>query len=55
MFLCKRGRPNVGLDVSFLSTRTGKSIEQDYDKLVRLLSFILTARNVSRSVTIVEL
>ena len=41
MFLCKRGRPDVELGVSFLSTRTSESTEQDCNKLIKLLSFII--------------
>ena len=45
MFLCKRGQPDVELSIIFLSARTSKSAEHDYNKLIRLLSFIVTNRN----------
>ena len=39
MFLCKRARPDVEPAVSFLSTRTTRSDENDWGKLVRTLDF----------------
>ena len=45
MFLCKRTRPNVEPAVSFLSTRTTKSDENDCDKLVRTLGVLKETRD----------
>ena len=45
MFLCKRGRPDVELRVSFISARTSVSAEQDFNNLVKLLSFIVTTKD----------
>ena len=54
MFLCKRGRPDVELGVSFLSTRISESTEQDYNKLIKLLSFIVTTRNDALCLEVVD-
>ena len=45
MFLCKRGQPDVEAEVGFLSTCTSVSTQQDWNKLVQLLSFIFAMRN----------
>ena len=45
MFLCKRARPDVEPAVSFLSTRTTKSDETDWGKLVRTLGFLKGTRD----------
>ena len=47
MFLYKRVRLDVELGVSFMSARTSKPTDQDCNKLVKLLSFIATARDDS--------
>ena len=44
MFLCKRARPDVEPAVSFLSTRTTRSDENDWGKLVRTLGFLKGTR-----------
>ena len=45
VFLCKRGGLDVELGVSFLSARKNESAEQDHNELIKLISFIVTARN----------
>ena len=45
MFLCKRARPDIEPGVSFLSTRTTKSDESDWVKLVRVLEFLKNTIN----------
>ena len=45
IFLCKRARPDVEPAVSFLSTRTTKSDETDWGKLVRTLGFLKGTRD----------
>lgn len=40
MFLCKRGRPDIGLAICFLSSRVTKPTENDWNKLVRVLGFL---------------
>ena len=42
MFVSKRARQDISPGVSFLSTRTSKSTEQDWKKLTRLMSFMKT-------------
>ena len=39
LYVCKRSRPNIEQVVSFLCTRVAKSDEEDWKKLIRLLSF----------------
>ena len=45
IFLCKRARPEIEPVVSFLSTRTTKSDENDQGKLVRTLGFLKGTRD----------
>ena len=45
MFSCKRGRPDVELRASFLSTIFSEYVEQYCNKLLRLLSLIVTTRD----------
>ena len=40
LFLTKRGRPDVMPTVSFLCTRVKESTKQDWDKLVRMVTFL---------------
>ena len=40
MFLVKRARPDILVGIGFLSTRVLKSNEEDWKKLVRLLSYL---------------
>jgi hypothetical protein len=40
MFVCKRGCPDIGTAVAFLSTRVQKSTQDDWFKLVRLMKFL---------------
>ncbi len=40
MFLCKRARQDIQPAVTFLASRTGESTEQDWTKLLRMLSFL---------------
>jgi len=45
MFLCKRGRPDIQPAIAFLSTRVNRATEEDWKKLVRLMSFLKTTEN----------
>lgn len=45
VFLCKRGRPDIEVAVSFLSGRVNFATEQDRNKLCRLMNFLVTATN----------
>ena len=40
MFLCKRARPDIEPAVSFLATRTASPNEDDWNKLLKVLSFL---------------
>ena len=40
MFLCKRGRPDIGIAICFLASRVTKPNENDWNKLVRVLGFL---------------
>lgn len=40
MFLCKRGRPDIELAVSFFATRVQAPTENDWGKLIRLMGFL---------------
>jgi hypothetical protein len=40
MFLCKRGRPDIGLAICFLSSRVTKPNEGDWNKLLRVMGFL---------------
>ena len=42
MFVCKRSRQDIQPAIAFLSTRVQRPTEQDYQKLVRLMSFLKT-------------
>ena len=44
MFLCKRGRPDIELVVSYLSTRLSKPDKSDWLKLLRMLGFLKGTR-----------
>ena len=40
MFLCKRARPDIEPDICFLSSRTSKPDESDWQKSIRTLEFL---------------
>ena len=40
MFLCKRARPDMEPGICFLSSRTSKSDENDWQKLIKILEFL---------------
>ena len=40
MFLCKRGRPDIQPAIEFLSTRCQDPNENDWNKLIRLMSYL---------------
>ena len=42
MFLCKRGRSDVEVGISFLSGRVREPTEQDFRKLSRIINFLVT-------------
>ena len=44
MFLCKRGRPDVNPGIGFLSSRVKKPLEQDWNKLLKVLGFLKGTR-----------
>ena len=39
MYICKRSRPDLDTVVAFLCTRVAKSDEEDWKKLLRVLSY----------------
>ena len=45
MFVSKQARQDIQPGVAFLATRTGCSTEQDWNKLVRILSFLKKTQN----------
>jgi len=46
MFLCKRARPDIGPGICFLSSRTSKPDESDWQKLIRILEFLKGTKDV---------
>ena len=46
MFLAKRGHPNILTGISFLSTRVQNPKAEDWDKLVRILSYLKNTKGI---------
>ena len=40
MFLCKRGRPDINMGISFLATRVKEPTESDWSKLLKVMNFV---------------
>jgi hypothetical protein len=45
MFLCKRGRQDIQPGIAFLSTRTLSPTESDWNKLIKLMTFLKATHN----------
>ena len=45
MFLMKRGRPDIGPGVSLLTTRVTKPNQDDWNKLMKMMSFLKNTKN----------
>ena len=45
MFLCKRARPDIEPGICFLSSRTSKPDESDWQKLIKILEFLKGTKN----------
>ena len=48
LFVSKRARVDINLTVSFLCTRVSCSTNQDWEKLQRLLSYLMSSRDMPR-------
>jgi len=46
LFLCKRARPDIQVAVAFLTTRVQESDEDDWKKLLRLLQYLNTTKDL---------
>ena len=44
LFLTKRARPDIGPAIAFCTTRVREPTEQDWDKLVRMMKFLIHTR-----------
>jgi hypothetical protein len=45
LFLTKHARPDIGPVIAFLTTRVRAPSKQDWDKLVRMMKFLISTRN----------
>jgi hypothetical protein len=45
LFLTKRARPDIGPAIAFFTTRVRAPTKQDWEKLVRMMKFLISTRN----------
>jgi len=45
LFLTKRARPDIGPAIAFFTTRVRAPTQQDWEKLVRMMKFLISTRN----------